>query len=107
MIFDAAIYALIGLFALAAVIGASPRLLLVLGMIFGALSRRAVGDRARGLNGTRALRAYCSAIAIPLTSRLTINPACWPCNCKSAPFSLRSVITRAPATTAAPAPTAP
>jgi hypothetical protein len=48
-----------------------------------------------------------SEIAIPLRSRLAINPTCRPFNDRTAPFSFLSMIVPAPTPSAAPAPAAP
>ncbi len=67
--------------------------------------------RAQRRSGTRSgagLRTrYRIEIASPLRSRFAIRPTCRPLSSSSAPFSLRSTITRAPAPMAAPAPAAP
>src|SRR5262245_10750042 len=51
-------------------------------------------------------RAYLSAIVMPLRSRLAIRPTWRPESRSTAPFGLRSTMTRAPPTTATPAPPA-
>ena len=52
-------------------------------------------------------RHYRTPIASPLRSALAISPNCWPDSLNTAPFALRSMTTRAPTTSAAPAPAPP